>query len=134
VSAAPVVYACVNRLEPSITPAISETAPNATNAETVRVEIDSHVGAEPEADHKVIMSARVKNVTQADSMETNVAEPPAVPKKKMRLSDSADMTDVEIGSAIENAEPSVGAPEGCNEEAWTNMTYKQRKRWRRRNK
>ena len=60
--------------------------------------------------------------------------PPAVPKKKTRLSDSADMNDVEIGSAIENAEPSVGAPEGCNEEAWTNMTYKQRKRWRRRNK
>jgi len=42
-------------------PSISETTPNATNAETARVEIDLHVDAEPEADHKVIMSARVKN-------------------------------------------------------------------------
>jgi hypothetical protein len=73
VSAAPVVYACVNRLEPPMNPVIAETAPNVTNAETAGVEIDLHVGAEPEADHKVMMSARVKNVRKADSMETDCA-------------------------------------------------------------
>jgi hypothetical protein len=60
VSAAPVDSACFDRLEPSMDPAIAETVPNVSNAETVGVEIDLHAGAEPEADHKVMTSTRVR--------------------------------------------------------------------------
>jgi hypothetical protein len=95
VSAALVDYACVDLLEPSMYPAIIETAPNVTNAETTGVEIDLHVGAEPENDNKVMMSARVKNVRKVDSMEITVAEPLASPEKKMRRADGVPLVESE---------------------------------------
>jgi hypothetical protein len=54
-------------------PTIAEAVPNLTNAETAGVEIDLHAGAELEADHKVMSSARVKNVRTVEPMETNCA-------------------------------------------------------------
>ena len=93
-----------------------------------------HVGAEPEADHKVMMSMRVKNVRKVDSMEMNVAEISEGPMKKTRRANYADVNGVELGATTETAEPPAGAPEDCSEDAWANMTYKQRKNWRQRHK
>ena len=71
---------------------------------------------------------------KADSMETNVAEMSEGSMKKTRRANGADVNGVEIGAATETAGPPAGAPEGCTEEAWANMTYKQRKHRRQRHK
>jgi hypothetical protein len=73
VSAVPVDSTRFDRLEPPMNPTIAEAAPNLTNAETAGVEIDFHAGTELEADHKVMSSARVKNVRTVESIETNCA-------------------------------------------------------------
>ena len=125
VSAAPVDSACFDRLESSMNSAIAEAAPIVTNAATAGVEIDLHVGAEPEADHKVMMSARVKNVRKADSMETTVAEPLAVPEKKMRRAERALLVESEAGPSNETA----ATPRPSN---WATLTPSQKAHWRKR--
>ena len=56
-----------------------------------------HLGADPEDNHKVMMSARVKYARKVDSMETNVAEPLAVPEKKMRRADCVPLVESGAG-------------------------------------
>jgi len=83
--------------------AIAEASPNLTNAETAGVEIDLHVSAEPENDHKVMMSARVKNVRKVNSMEITVAEPLASPEKKMRRADGVPLVESEAETSARSA-------------------------------
>ena len=84
------------------------------------------LSAEPEADHKVMMSARVKNVRKVDSMETNVAEPLASPEKKMRRADGVLLGESAIGPSNETA----ATPRPSNR---ATMTNSQKSHWRRRN-
>ena len=107
--------------------AIAEAAPNVTNAETDGVEIDLHVGAEPEADHKVMISARAKNVRKAYSMATNVAEPLAVPEKKMRRAEGELLVESEADPSNETA----AIPRPSN---WETLTPSQKAHWRRWNR
>ena len=125
-SAVPVDSACIDRLEPSMDPAIAAAAPNFMNAETAGVEFDLYVGAEPEADHKVMMSARVKNVRKADSMETTVNESLTSPEKKMRRAEGELLGENRAGSLSETA----ATPRPSN---WDTMTKSQKSMWRRRN-
>jgi len=55
-------------------------------------------------------------------------------KKTRRGANGADVNGVEIGAATKTAGPPAGTPEGCTEEAWAYMIYKQRKHWRQRHK
>ena len=104
---------------------VAEAAHNLTNAETAGVEIDLHVGAEPEADHKVMMSARVKNVRKVDSMETNAAEPLAVPEKKTRRAEGELLGESRAGPSSETS----ATPRPSN---WAFLTPSQKAHWRRR--
>ena len=98
-----------------------------TKFSCIKVEIDSHVGAEPEADHKVMMSTRVKNVRKADSMETIVNESLTSPEKKMRRAEGELLGESSSGSLSETA----ATPRPSN---WDTMTKSHKSHWRKRNK
>ena len=72
-----------------------------------------------------MMSARVKNVRKADSMETNVAETLAVPEKKMRQAEGELLGESEAGPLKET----VATPRPSN---WATLTPSQKSMWRRR--
>ena len=97
VPTAPVDYVCVTTTE---TNPSAEAEPDGDPAEA---EIESHVGAEPEADNKVMTSARVKNVRPAETMETNVTEQLAGPEKKMRRVDGVPLVESEASANASSA-------------------------------